>query len=494
MPKQRESSSAKQNDLDLLVSNITRKHLIDFAIAADPNYLDTWFHEQLAGILEDALAQVESGQDARVIIECPPQHGKSDISTKKFPAWVLGRHPEWPVMVGSYSSDLALKFGQETRDIILSPHYQEVFPTKLRIDSKAKGRWMTDKGGGYTAAGAGGTFTGLGFKIGIVDDLFKNREEAESQVVRESRWSWFKSTFYTRQRGTTAIVVIGTRWHTDDVIGRLLQKQKEDERDGAENYDRWQVIKFPAIATEDEAHRKKGEALWPEQFPLNKLLTTKNTLGPYEFSALYQQEPITSENQEFKDDWIKRRSWNEVESLETRKFATIDPGGKEIEHDYTGIVRNYVDRENKWNLKAIRVHFDSKELIDYMFRLHAEGFEKIGIEETVYLKAIQPFLNEECRKRDAFPNIVPLKHHRTQKEVRVRGLIPRYSSGSVYHVEGECQDLEDEMAVFPKGANDDTVDAAAMQNEIAEPPAGLAKQLEVIERRRRSQSGEDYGL
>jgi hypothetical protein len=439
----------------MAATQIARNHLIDFSVAIDENYQDTWFHESIASVLELALEKIERGEDARIILEIPPQCGKSYLATQLFPAWVLGKHPDWPIMVGSYSADLAVQFGQQTRDIMRSPAYSMIFSTRLRQDTKAKGHWMTQQGGSYIAAGAGGVFTGRGFKIGIVDDLFKNREEAESEVIRESRWQWWLSTFYTRQRGNTAIIVPGTRWHTDDIIGRITEKEKKDRGEGAKNYDKWTIIKFPAIATEDEPFRKKGEALWPERFPLSKLETIKNTLGPYNFLSLYQQEPITSETQEFKENWIIKRKWEEVVAKDTRKFATIDPGGKEAENDYTGIVRNYVDNENKWNFRAMGVHFDSKELINYIFTLHDEGFEKIGIEETVYLKAIEPFFKEECRKRNKFPTIVPLRHNKTQKEVRIRGLIPRYSSGSIFHIEGECADLEKELLVFPKGAHDD---------------------------------------
>jgi hypothetical protein len=494
MNKQNEYSNEKQNDSELLVNEIAKKHLIDFSIALDEYYQDTWFHETLAEALERAVSAVEEGRDARIIIECPPQHGKSEISTKKFPAWVLGKHPDWPIIVGSYSGDLAVQFGQSTRDIMVSERYRDIFKTRLRQDTKAKGRWMTEEDGSYTAAGAGGAFTGLGFKIGIVDDLFKNREEAESQITRNSRWSWYKSTFYTRQRGNTAIIVIGTRWHTDDVIGRLIEKQNEDVKNGVKDYDKWEIMKFKAIAEEDEGKRKKGEALWPERFPIEKLYKTKNTLGPYEFSALYQQEPITSENQEFKNDWILNRRWSEVEALNTRKFATIDPGGKESDNDYTGIVRNYVDQQNKWNIKAIRVHFDPKEIIDYLFRLNDEGFEKIGVEETIFLKTIKPFFDEECLKRDKFPNVVPVKHNNIQKEIRIRGLIPRYSTHAVFHIEGECLDLENEMFVFPKGSHDDTIDAMAMQNIIAEPPAEIKRERELESVRREARDTSDYGL
>jgi len=455
----------------MMVVHQAQKSLIDFAIATDRKYEDTWFHETMAIVFQSVLEKIERGEDARIILTVPPRHGKSELATMKFPAWMLGKHPEWPVMVASYSGDLAVDFGQGTREIMQSSSYQEIFDTRLRSDTQAKGKWMTKEGGGYMAAGAGGAITGKGFKIGIVDDIFKNREEAESETIRESRWDWYRSTFYTRQEGNTAIVVIGTRWHMDDLIGRLIAKQKEDEANNEEIYDKWTLIEFPAIAIKDEDYRKKGEALWAAKFPIKKLRKTENTLGPYEFAALYQCSPITSENQEFMAEWIKKRSWAEIEALDTRKFATIDPGGKGVENDNTGIVRNYVDRQNKWNIKAMGVHFDSKELLDHIFKLHEEGFEKIGIEETVYLKAVEPFYKDACIKRDKFPNIVPIKQPTTQKEVRIRGLIPRYSSGGVYHIDGECKDLEDEL------------------NEVVEAPLDERKQL--IARAQREQRAKD---
>lgn len=453
-------------DKSRLITYQARKNLIDFAIATDPKYQDTWFHETVAAVFQAALEKLENDQDVRIILTVPPRHGKSELATKKAPAWILGTRPEWPVAVASYANELAIDFGQATRDIMQSAFYKEIFTTRLRPDTTAKGKWMTNEGGGYMAAGAGGAFTGKGFKIGIIDDLFKNREEAESKTIRDSRWDWYRSTFYTRQEGHSAIICIGTRWHTDDVIGRLLKKQEEDEAEGLLFFDKWTLIEFPAIALEDDEYRKKGEALWPEKFSIEQLRIKENALGPYEFAALYQCNPITSENQEFQEIWIKKRTWSAVEALDTRKIATIDPGGKEVENDYTGITRNYIDKQNNWNLKAMRVHFNSDELMKYIFKLHDEGFEQIGIEETVYLKAIQPFFEAECRKRGKFPNVIALKAAGRNKEVRIRGLIPRYSNGSVFHIVGECKDLEDEMIVFPKGAHDDTLDSLAYQNDM----------------------------
>lgn len=496
MNKSTKLQTVSLQEKEAMVVHAARNELVSFSIATDPKYTPNWFHEALSLALELAMRKVEKGEDARIIVEAPPRHGKSETSTKKFPAWVLGHHPDWPIVVGSYSTDLALKFGQDTRDIMQTAQYQRIFNSRLRVDTKAKGYWKTDQGGSYFAAGAGGAFTGSGFKIGIIDDIFKNREEADSQTIRNSRWDWWKSTFYTRQEGCTGIIIVNTRWHTDDLVGRLLKEQQENEENGVENYDKWTKLTFAALAIEDEICRNKGEALWPEKFSKEKLEKTEVALGPYEFSALYQCNPISSEHQEFKESWFKRASWSEVEAMDTRKFATIDPGGKEEENDYTGIVRNYVSSQNKWYIKAMGVHFDSMELMNYVFTLHDEGFEKIAIEETVYLKAVKPYFDEKCRKMNKFPNVIPIKQPPTQKEVRIRGLIPRYKSGSIFHIDGECRDLETQLVVFPKGANDDVPDALAMQNDIAEAPVDQYVKAAMRNEReqRKEQLKKNYGL
>lgn len=479
-----------------MIIHQAQNNLIDFAIATDDNYQDTWFHETLANILQDAMEKVEQGIDVRIIVTIPPRHGKTEIATKKFPAWVLGHHPDWPIIAASYSGDLAVKFGEATRSIVSTEQYQEIFKTRLKQDSKAKGFWQTTEGGSYSSAGAGGAITGTGLKIGIIDDIFKDRKEAESKTIRDARWDWYRSTFYTRQEGATAIILLNTRWHTDDLVGRLMAEQKKNEENGEENYDKWKLINFPAIATEDDEVRKKGDPLWPEKFPIEKLLKTKNTLGPYEFEALYQGNPISSENQEFKEYWFKNITQEKVDLMDTRKFATIDSGGEDEQNDQTGIVRNYVDSQNFWYIKAMGVHFNSAEIVNLLFKLHDEGFEAIGIETTLYTRAIKPFFELECRKRNKFPNIVELKHQGRQKEMRIRGLIPRFSSGSIFFIEGECSDLIDELIVFPKGAMDDIPDALAYQNDIAKAPISLLVKAVVQNNReeRRKEVKKQYGL
>jgi phage terminase large subunit-like protein len=196
--------------------------------------------------------------------------------------------------------------------------------------------------------------------------------------------------------------------------------------------------------------------------------------------------PITEEEREFKIPWIKHREVIEIDNLLHRRFLTIDTAiSKAVSADFTGIIDNCVDKDNFWNLRAYKFKIDPKELIDLLFNWHEKNnYEKIGIEKTIYLQAIKPFLDDEMRKRNKFLPIVELLHNQIQKETRIRGLIPRYESGSIFHIKGECKPLEDELYVFPKGLHDDVLDALAYQHQIAEAPAmDIEETLQIVQNR-----------
>lgn len=395
----------------------------------------------------------------------PPRHGKSELGSVHFPAWAVGRDKNKNIIEASYSSDLSTDFGRQTRNLINSNKYQHIFDTKLSEDSQAKGKWNTNGRGAYNAVGVGGATTGKGADILIIDDPLKNRQDADSPVIRETAWSWYRSTARTRLSPDGAIILIMTRWHDDDLAGRLLKSEGAEE---------WDILELPAIATKDEEYRKIGEALWADHFTLDHLEKTKRDLGSYEWSSLYQQNPIDEENQEFKKEWIKSITWEEVERMNTRRFLTVDTAvSQSASADFTGIVRNFVNQENKWHLIAYKAKINPHELIQTLFTLHAkDNYEKIGVEKTIYLQAIKPFLDEEMRKRNVFLPIFELDHQQTHKETRIRSLIPRYQSGSIYHIERQCNDLEDEMLRFPKSSHDDVIDSLAYQSQIAEKAYG----------------------
>jgi len=446
-----------------LVQNRANNHLIDFSIATNPKYKPNWHHEEIANELE----RIESGQFIKdgkkiLMVFMPPRHGKSEECTINFPAWYLGRNPDKEIITASYSSDLAVKFGGKTRDLVNGRTYKNIFANvTLKKGEEGKAEWMTNSNGSYVSVGVGGATTGKGANVFLIDDPIKNAEESESEVFREKVWDWFLSVVWTRLEPNGVVIIILTRWHLDDLAGRIL---KNDDFKSI-----CKIISYPAIAEINEKHRVVGEALWDWRYSVEELERNKILLGSKNFAALYQQHPIAAENQEFKPHWFKEST--EIKG-QTRRFLTVDTAiSKKASADYTGICDNTVDTSNYWHLKAWRTRVDPLELIDLLFTLHLKNrYEKIGIEKTIYLDAIKPFLDEEQRKRNSFLPIVELKHNQVNKEIRIRGLIPRYESGSVFHLKGECADLEEELMSFPQAVKDDVSDATAYQVQIARKP------------------------
>ena len=235
--------------------------------------------------------------------------------------------------------------------------------------------------------------------------------------------------------------------------------------------DKLRVRSIPAI--------ENGEPTWPDKYCLTdheaqitgkvSLEDKKKQLGSQVFSVEMLNSPIDEDSQEFFRHWFKNFNLEDVLRKNYRKFVTIDTAiSKKEGADFTGVVLNYVDPDNNWYIRAKAMKVNPKELINLIFTYHDQGFEKIGIEETTYLDAIQPFMNDEMAKRNKYPRIIPLKHRGEKKEQRIRGLIPKYEAGQIYHLRGECDALEEELIRFPKALHDDISDALAYQLQIAE--------------------------
>jgi hypothetical protein len=452
--------------IELAKRELSRRHLLDFVKFRFTAYRENWHHRVLA----NALERVESGELKRLIVNIPPRHGKSELVSVNFPAWCMGRNKDRSIMAASYSAALATDFGRKVRNIMDLAEYRLLFDTRLAEDAQAKGAWATNGRGEYNALGVGGAATGKGAGILIIDDPVKNREEADSEVVSESIWDWYKSTARTRITPDGAIVIVMTRWRDDDLVGRILEEQKK------EGGIPWEVVTLPAIAEEDEEFRKEGEALWADYYTLENLKSTRSDIGFYEFNSQYQQNPVSRETQIFKPEMFKYITMEDVESQITSCFITIDTQGKhkgeskgKNKDDFTGITINWVNSENRWHLKSYHKKLGEGELFDLIFDLHsAYKPVAIGIEKTMFVDAIQPFLTIEMGKRNIFPNIVELTHGGTNKESRIKWLEPRYLKGYIYHIEGMCGDLEAELLRFPASKHDDTMDSAAYQTQIAE--------------------------
>ena len=283
----------------------------DFIRSAFPTFQ---FH-RLSELLIDLLQQVADGQLTRLIVCCPPRHGKSQLVSRLFPAYWVSRHPELFCAIASYSGELAYAHSREAR------HYFRLTGHALSKDSAAVGNWLTPQRGGCIAAGVRGPFTGKGYNLGIIDDPYKGPEDAKSALQRERLIDWLKSVWFTRaEPGLTADgsllpaaqVVVQTRWDHHDMTAWLLEQEAE------ENPEHWTVLNLPAIA-EPEAismqiphtctkvpdWRQPGEPLCPERVPLEVLQRIRTRLGSYWWNALYQQRPSPAEGLLFRKDWIQ---------------------------------------------------------------------------------------------------------------------------------------------------------------------------------------------
>lgn len=255
-------------------------------------------------VLDKALQDVSEGRLTRLIVTLPPRHGKSERVSKKFPAWHLGKNPDDEMIVASYSIDLARGFSRIAKDTLESRF--DVFEQTIDKNKASNEEWGLDGyRGGLVAAGVGGAITGRGARIAIIDDPVKNAADASSQIVRDNTWEWYKSTLYTRLTPDGRIIIVMTRWHEDDLVGRLLEQEKQEIEMGTHIGETWTVINLPAIAEEDDVlGRQTGEPLWPEfGFTLERLEKIKNDVGTYVFNALYQQRPAAQEGNLFKRHW-----------------------------------------------------------------------------------------------------------------------------------------------------------------------------------------------
>lgn len=443
-----------------LIINQARANLVDFEIATNPKYKPNWHHELIAKELEHI--EKEGDKDYKIlIVTVPPRFGKSQQCSIDFPSWFLGRNPSKEIITASYSGELAQDFGGKTREKMNSDAFKFIFPeVTLREDEQARGHWRTKQGGGYISVGVGGALSGRGADCLLIDDACKNREEAESETQRKSIWDWFTSTAFTRLEPKGVVIIIMTRWHSQDLAGMILSNPELQPRT--------KLMKFEAITN--------GKPLWEWRYGIEALEEIKRTIGPYDWSSLYMGTPILSEDQEFKPEWIRKIPEVQLALMSTRRFLTIDTAMSKKSHaDYTGFCDNSVDNQNFWYLRAWRKRLSPEELVDTLFTLHSLNFyESIGIEKTTYTEGLKPYLDAEQRRRKKFLPIVELKHRQQAKEIRIRGLIPRYASKSIFHVEGQCKELEEELFAFPMSKFDDISDATAYQLQIADGTHGTS--------------------
>lgn len=251
-----------------------------------PTFRWDWAHLQH---IRTQLDRVTSGEIDRLILTVPPRHGKSELVTVRYPAWLLERGPERRVIVGAYNQTLANKFSRKTRNIARDR-------VALNDERTAVDDWETEANGGLRAVGVGAGVTGMGGDLIVIDDPVKNRQEANSQAYRDRVWDWYTDDLYTRLEPGGAIILIMTRWHEDDLAGRLLADTEGD---------RWTVVNLPALAEDDDPlGRKPGQALCPERYDEAALARIQRVMGN-SWYALYQQRPTAAEGEFFKRQWFE---------------------------------------------------------------------------------------------------------------------------------------------------------------------------------------------
>lgn len=440
------------------IEDLAFSRLMAYAHLQWPGYRDAAHHRLIARKLE----AVERGEITRLMIFMPPRHGKSMLASEFFPAWYLGRNPSHYVIAATYAQELADDFGRKVRNQIADPLYSQVFPgVSLKTDSTSTRRFhvsqpldsfTTDQDGAYFAVGVGGPLTGRGAHLLLIDDPVKNREEAESELIRKKTKDWYTSTAYTRLMPGGRIVIIQTRWHEDDLSGWQL-REHEDEG--------WDVLSLPALDA-------KGTALWPEQYSAETLSKIRRNLGPRDWSALYQQSPTPEEGNYFQRDWF--REYDDYPPLESMRiygasdYAVTDDGG-----DYTVHIIIGVDTAGTlWLLDLWRKQSASDVWVDAWCKLVKKWKPQQWAEEGGQINAgVGPFLMRRAMETGAstWRRQFPSRHDKAIRARSIQGRLAMFGL-MVPRQADWLADFLSELLSFPNGRHDDQADALGLFGQL----------------------------
>ena len=437
-------------------------HFLDYT---DPNYSRQWFHTLIAEKCQDLLlGKLETD---RLMVFVGPQHGKSEIVSRKFPAWALGYNPKLKVVGTSYAANLAQGFSRSIQRTIDSPEYKEVFPCTFlnsqNVSTDARRGYLRNidifetvgHGGFYRAVGVGGGLTGTTVDLGIIDDPIKGAD-AYSPAMRDRLWGWYTDVLLTRLHRASRLLLIMTRWHEDDLAGRILAREP----------DRWAVLRIPAVREPGPAPypdpRAPGEPLWPEMHPLEALLDAER-LSPATFHALYQQRPTAEGGNIVRRDWLPTVPLGEFQRLRAAADAPmvffLDTAYTERQrNDPSGIIAACRVGPNLYIAHAARVRKAFPDLVrwvpDYV---RAHGYSARST-LRVEPKANGISVIDQLR-RDTDLNVARTPSPREGKTARLHAATPAIEAGRVRLVEGGWNAmLADEVCGFPAAPHDEFVD------------------------------------
>lgn len=449
---------------------VARRHLLAFALWTFPGYEVNWHHRVIAR----CLTQLVFGVITRLILCVGPRRGKSELASRRLPAFALGVNPDEEIIATSWGADLATDMSRDTKQIICEDSYRELFPgTTLnpqhvvsddrQVAVNTADRWdVLGHRGKYTSKGIGGGITGKGFSLGIIDDPFKDDEQAQSEAHREKVWRWYKKVFWTRRAPDARIVVMHTRWHEDDLVGRLLHEART--RKTAEQ---WVVVNLREIREDDDNPddpREAGEVLWPSRYSLAEAEELREA-DPATFAALYQQRPAPAEGFLCRLEWCKQRyrvlpaaagQWRISWDLRNggRGKATSLAVGLVWFRPYSSPGSIYlVDRvAGRWEYTEEEARF--VELV----RRYPQAAEKL-VENKADGRTLIP------RLRTQISGIVPFDPGTADKATRFRAVLPLFRAGNVWlpdeSVAPWVHEYVHSLTTFPAGATDDDVDATS---------------------------------
>lgn len=442
------------------------RSLIDFIYFVKNDYRANWHHKLIADEIQNFLL----GDDCnRLMLFVPPQHGKSRIASVDGPAWWLGVSPDCKIAAASYSIDLARSFNRQIQRTIDSPEYNQIFPeTNLsgkRAASTEKGAWLRNadefeivgKSGSYKAVGILGGLSGRPVDLLIIDDPVKDKMEASSQVYRDRVWEWYTTVSQTRLHNKSKQILIMTRWHEDDLAGRLLDIEG----------DSWHVVKLPAILeSETDRHekdpRKLGEALWPDRHSADKLTATR-LLSETNFQSLYQQNPTTPGGNKVKEAWFQYCNEKEVPPGIIKNLWIDGAYTKLTENDPTGLmVAGYSDELKR--LYIFHALSDWLEMPD-LLKLIPEYADLHGLfrksRVLIEPKASGKSLRQMINALESSLSAVEIKTKLVNegKNARLSVASPKIESGKVWLVKGSWnQGFVSQITGFPNATHDEYVD------------------------------------
>ena len=419
-------------------------NFLNFVKHVWPQFIEGSHHK----IIAEKFNDIANGKIKRLIINMPPRHTKSEFASNLLPAWMVGRKPDLKIIQTTHTTELAIRFGRKAKTLIDSPEYQQIFKTRLREDSQAAGKWETEQGGEYYAAGVGSAITGRGADLLIIDDPH-SEQDALNAAALEKAYEWYTSGPRQRLQPGGAIVVVMTRWSTKDLTGALMKSQKEIKSD------KWEVVEFPAIMP-------SGEPVWPEFWKLEELEGVKASLSVPKWNAQWMQDPTSEEGSIIKRDWWKVWEKSEIPPLkhviqsydtaflkkETADYSAITTWGVFYPNDDSG--------PNLILLDALKDRYEFPELR----RVALEQYQ-YWKPETVVIesKASGLPLTYELRKMGIpVVNFSPSKGQ--DKHARVNAVAPLFESGVIWAPEEKyAEEVIEECAAFPYGDHDDLVDS-----------------------------------